>query len=354
MNIVIKGTGSYIPGKVIRNSHFNDTSFYDVNGEVILDDTKNIITRFQQITGIKERRYVKSTENLSDIAAVAALRTIQDGKLDPEQIDVIIMAHNFGDVTYGSSQIDILPSIATRVKHALGISNPDCIAFDVICGCPGWIQALILAKQYLLSKEAKQVLIIGGDTLSRVIDPHDRDSMIYADGAAATLMEAIPGEGTRGIIATSSKTYSRNEAFYLHNGRSNEKGGTEKRFLKMNGRKIYEFALTYVPLAMKNCLDKSGKDIAQLKKIFLHQANEKMDEAILKRFFQLYNIDTPPDSIMPMNINKLGNTSVASIPTLFDTVLKNNYPGHTLNNGDVILMASVGAGMNINAVTYVC
>lgn len=352
MNIVITGTGSYTPSDIVPNSSFNGNTFYDSEGSPLSGTVATIISKFREITGIDERRYVKHSENLSDIAAVAAARALMDSKTDVEKTDVIIMAHNFGNVACGSSQVDTLPSIASKVKNILGISNPGCVAFDIIFGCPGWIQAMILARQYILSGEAKRVLVIGGDTLSRVIDPHDRDSMIYADGAAAAVVEGFPDHRSRGIISVCSQTYSETEAFYLHFGESNKKNNKATRYIKMDGRKVYEFALRNVPLAMKMCLDKSGTDINMLKKIFLHQANEKMDEAILKRFYRLFDIHSPPASVMPMNISKLGNTSVASVPTLLDAVLKNKYPEHQLKQGDVILMASVGAGMNINAVTY--
>jgi 3-oxoacyl-[acyl-carrier-protein] synthase-3 len=98
-------------------------------------------------------------------------------------------------------------------------------------------------------------------------------------------------------------------------------------------------------------MDKSGVAIEDVKKIIIHQANEKMDEAIIKRFFRLYG-QKPPEGIMPMSIHKLGNSSVATVPTLFDTVRKGALEGHSLEKGDVVLLASVGAGMNINAITY--
>lgn len=352
MNIVITGTGSYIPGTTIPNSSFNNNSFYDPNGNVLAGEVETIIEKFREITGIAERRYVKPAENLSDIAAVAAVRAIINAKLDAEKIDVIIMAHNFGDVASGTAQVDVLPSIAARIKRILGITNPDCVAFDIVCGCPGWLQAMILARQYILSSEAKRILVVGGDTLSRIIDPHDRDSMIYGDGAGAVVLEGFANHRSKGIMTTSSQTYSQTEAFYLRYGESNKRNGSRTRYIKMDGKKIYEFALKNVPAAMKVCLDKSGVDIGRLKMIFLHQANEKMDEAILKRFYKLFSINQPPASVMPMNINKFGNTSVASVPMLLDQVLKNRYPGYELSQGDVIMMASVGAGMNINAITY--
>jgi len=119
----------------------------------------------------------------------------------------------------------------------------------------------------------------------------------------------------------------------------------------MYGRKIYNFALSNVPVAMKTCFDNSCKDISQLKKIFIHQANEKMDEAIIKRFYKIYG-KSVPENIMPMSIQDLGNSSVATVPTLYDMVLKGELPGHEVKKGDVVIFASVGAGMNINAIVY--
>jgi 3-oxoacyl-[acyl-carrier-protein] synthase-3 len=119
----------------------------------------------------------------------------------------------------------------------------------------------------------------------------------------------------------------------------------------MYGRKIYQFAITNVPAAMKTALDKSGIDIEDVKKIFIHQANEKMDEAIVKRFYRLYHKQTP-EGIMPMSIHKLGNSSVATVPTLLDLVLKGNIENQEVKKGDVVILASVGAGMNINAIVY--
>jgi 3-oxoacyl-[acyl-carrier-protein] synthase-3 len=120
----------------------------------------------------------------------------------------------------------------------------------------------------------------------------------------------------------------------------------------MKGRKVYEYALKYVPEAMKNCFDKTGLPISSLKKIFIHQANEKMDEAIVQAMYKLYGVSKMPDNIMPMCIHYLGNSSVATIPTLYDIILKGGDERHEVEEGDVIMFASVGAGMNINAVCY--
>src|SRR5690606_25468024 len=110
-------------------------------------------------------------------------------------------------------------------------------------------------------------------------------------------------------------------------------------------------AVTHVPQAMKDCLDKSGADISAVKKIFIHQANEKMDEAIVKRFYKLYDLDMPTD-IMPMNIETLGNRSVATITTLYDMVNNGKIDNHSVTYGDIVISASVGAGMKSHAIVY--
>jgi 3-oxoacyl-[acyl-carrier-protein] synthase-3 len=201
---------------------------------------------------------------------------------------------------------------------------------------------------------AKKALVIGTETLSRVIDMYDRDSMIFSDGAGAVVMEYKEGGLTNsGILSSSVQTHSIDEVDYINMGKSYfPDSDPAVRYIKMKGRKVYEFAMKYVPAAMKDCLDKCGVKITEIKKIFIHQANEKMDEGIIKRLYQLYGISKPPEHIMPMSIHWLGNSSVATVPTLFDMVRKNNVASHELNPGDIILFASVGAGMNINAVCY--
>jgi len=174
--------------------------------------------------------------------------------------------------------------------------------------------------------------------------------MIYSDGAGAAIIEATDEPG--GILAYESATFSFDEAKYLYFGNSFNKEEDENvRYIKMYGRKIYEFALSNVPQAMESCLEKSGIPITSLKKILIHQANEKMDEAIVNRFYKRYKMDTPKD-IMPMSIHKLGNSSVATVPTLYDLILNGEVENHKIEKGDILLFASVGAGMNINAFIY--
>jgi 3-oxoacyl-[acyl-carrier-protein] synthase-3 len=284
------------------------------------------------------------------VATIAAKNAIADSKIDPETLDYIIVAHNFGDVKKGAIQGDMLPSLASKVKYNLRIKNPKCVAYDMLFGCPGWLESFIQAQAFIKAGMAKKCLVIGAEALSRVVDPHDRDSMIYSDGAGATVVAATDDKG--GILAHESASYTFDEANYLFFGKSyNNTHNPDVRYIKMHGRKIYEFALREVPKGMATCLENSGVNINQIKKILIHQANEKMDEAILQRFYKLYKMDVPAD-IMPMSIHKLGNSSVATIPTLYDLLIKGNLENHGLQSGDIILFASVGAGMNINAMVY--
>ena len=278
-----------------------------------------------------------------------AKKAILDSKTNQETIDYIIVAHNFGDTPYGLKQSNPLPSVASKVKSLLEIKNPKCVAYDILFGCPGWIEAVVQAKSFIKSGMAKKCLVIGTETLSRVVDVRDRDSMIFADGAGATVIEESNKSG--GILSHETVTYTDNgEVDILFFGESYEPDN-KNQFIKMKGRKVYEFALSHVPEAMKSCLDQSGVKIQNLKKIFIHQANEKMDEAIIKRFYRLYKLQVP-ENIMPMNIHRLGNSSVATVPTLFDLVRKDKLKPHNLTKGDIIMFASVGAGMHINAIVY--
>jgi len=315
---VITGTGSYIPEIIKKNSDFANQKFFSEDNSEITIEPHIIIEKFQKITGIAERRYVSDELNTSDIAALAAGKAIEHSQIDKETLDIIIVAHNFGDVSKQSIQADTVPSLTSRVKHLLAIKNPNCIAFDVLFGCPGWVLGLMQADAFFKAGMAKKALIIGAETLSRVIDVYDRDSMIFSDGAGAVVLEYKETTG-QGILSSSALSHSIDEAYYLSMNRSYypEKNG-EIKYMKMKGRKVYEYALKHVPEAMKACLEESNVSIGDLKKIIIHQANEKMDEAIVDALYKLFGINKPPEHIMPMCIQFLGNSSVATIPTLYD------------------------------------
>lgn len=346
----IIGVGNYIPSETVTNLFFDKHVFLNEEGMLLKENNACITDKLKKITGIEERRYAHSTQVTSDLGFLAAQAAIENSGIDPETLDYIIFAHNFGDVRFGTIQSDMVPSLAARVKHLLKIRNNFCVAYDVLYGCPGWIEGVIQANAFIKSGIAKRCLVIGAETLSRVVDIHDRDSMIYADGAGAAVLE-VSNEGL-GIQSHLSASYTLNEKDYLYFGKSyNNEKCPDTRYIKMDGRKIYEFALLNVPAAMKKCLDDSGYGIEQINKIIIHQANEKMDEAIINRLYQLYGAPVP-ENIMPMVIHKLGNSSVATIPSLLAMILKGELENHEIKEGDVVLFASVGAGMNINAFVY--
>ncbi len=352
MATIISGTGSYIPSIIKTNLAFAENTFYGEDGVLIKTPNAEIVEKFKDITGIYERRYAEENMNTSEMASKAAELAIQDAAIDPETIDQIIVAQNFGDVLPGTIQTDTIPAIASRVKHQLGIKNPNCVAYDILFGCPGWIQGVIQADSFIKSGMAKRCLVIGAETLSRVVDSHDRDSMIFSDGAGACIVED-DANTTSGILASSVQSHCVDEAYFLYLGKSYHPEGDEAtRYIKMKGRKVYEYAIKNVPLAMKECIEKAGVSINDVKKFFLHQANEKMDEGFIKALYKLYDIKTAPENIMPMSIHDLGNSSVATIPTLYDLVKKGKYKEHQLHKGDIVIFASVGAGMNINAICY--
>ena len=352
MATIISGTGSYIPSIIKTNLAFAENTFYGEDGVLIKTPNAEIVEKFKDITGIYERRYAEENMNTSEMASKAAELAIQDAGIDRETIDQIIVAHNFGDVLPGTIQTDTIPALASRVKHQLGIKNPNCVAYDILFGCPGWIQGVIQADSFIKSGMAKRCLVIGAETLSRVVDSHDRDSMIFSDGAGACIVEEDTNTNS-GILASSVQSHCVDEAYFLYLGKSYHPEGDEAtRYIKMKGRKVYEYAIKNVPLAMKECIEKAGVDIHDVKKFFLHQANEKMDEGFIKALYKLYDIRIVPENVMPMSIHDLGNSSVATIPTLYDLVKRGKYKEHQLDKGDIVIFASVGAGMNINAICY--
>ncbi len=348
-NSIITGSGSYIPPIKIPNRHFMGHVFYHPDGSKIDKTNAVVIDKLQEITGIRERRYVPEDLLTSDMAHHAAEQALEN--TEPEDLDYIIVAQNLGDIRTDNIRSDMVPSIAARVKQKLRIRNPYTVGYDIPFGCPGWLHGMILADLHIKAGGAKKVLVIGAETLSRVTDPHDRDSMIYSDGAGATLVESTDSDS--GILSYVERSDTLKHADLLWIGRSNNPDYTGKElFVKMHGHDIYKYAAKTVPDVVKRSLDKAGLVLSDVKKVFIHQANERMDQAILERLFKLYRIEEIPEHIMPMTISWLGNSSVATLPTLYDLLHRGRLENHKLSSGDIAVFASVGAGMNINAMVY--
>ncbi len=350
---VITGSGSCIPEIIVKNADFANALFMNENGSIIELPGHEIVQKFEHITDIVQRRCAADNQVTSDLATIAGKEALEEAGFDPENLDYIIVAHNLGDVKKGSLYPDILPPLASRVKRKLGIKNPRTVAYDITFGCPGWTQAMIQANYFIQSGDAKSILVIGADTLSRAMDPHDRDAMIFADGAGAALLEARWSTEPVGILKHSARTDTEEHIDLLEMNLSyNPELRNDNLYLKMKGRRVYNYALTHVPTLAKECIEKNNLKLHDIKKVLIHQANAKMDEAILTRLFKIFGEKKVNLSLMPMTIRELGNSSVATVPTLYNLVKKGRMEGHQMNSGDYILMTSVGAGMNINAFVY--
>ena len=350
-NTIIIGSGSYLPGRIIGRDYFLGSEFYTEDGVKIDKPAEETIAKFVEITEIENRRFIEEDLSNSKIGYEAAKLAITDAKIDQEELDYIIYASNFGEVT-AHGYADFMPTMAARVKNKLGIRNRKCITYDMLFGCPGWVEAMILADNLIKAKVAKTILVIGAETLSRVTDPHDRNRMIFADGAGAVVVQATDEENV-GIIAHNTICDNGPELDYLANGPSINKESDQTRlFVRMQGRKIYEYALKNVPAAIKETIEDAGLSIEDINKILSHQANAKMDYAMIERLHKLYNVKDYDHSISPMTIQEFGNSSVATIPTMFDLIIKGKMEGQSFKEKGNIVMTSVGAGMNINAIVY--
>lgn len=352
INTTIIGSGHYLPEKIVKNEDFLDSDFFESHGVRLQKDNADVIQKFQEITEIEERRYETKKLN-SEIASIAAERAIEKAGLDKNALDYIIVAHNFGDLSLETKETDIMPSLSAKVKHNLGITNGKCKPYDMVFGCPGWIEGMIMGHQFIQAGIAKNVLVVGSETMSRVIDPHDRNAMIFADGAGAAIISKTESDKKTGVLAHSTQSDTQEELNYLINGPSlNPDYRGSKLKIRMTGRKVYEYGLKNVPKLIKEMIDEAGFSLLDVDKILIHQANAKMDYAIIDRLFKLYGEKSNHEKLTPMTIQQYGNSSVATIPTMYDKIMNSDLGEHELNSGNLVVFASIGAGMHINALLY--
>jgi 3-oxoacyl-[acyl-carrier-protein] synthase-3 len=204
----------------------------------------------------------------------------------------------------------------------------------------------------------KNVLTVAGLMEPGQKLPPEEISRLFEESLVPKIVDLETGDYVEsdeplGILSHAVQSDTLNHAYMLRMGKSyNPEHPNGDLYLKMDGHKVYQYALRAVPAVVRECIEKAGLTLRDIKKVFLHQANAKMDDAILARLFRLYGEKTVPVNVMPMTISWLGNSSVATLPTLFDLVVKGKLNDHGLESGDLIVFASVGAGMNINAVTY--
>jgi len=352
MNMSIKGSGIFLADKVVKNDDFKDRVFYKESGEIMPKTGHEVAKKLGEITGIKERRYVDDqSTNSSHIAAKAAENLFTNHpNIDREKIDYIFVAHNFGEVKPGTNSSDIMPSVSTHVKSHLGIQNPRCIPIDAIFGCPGWVQGFIMAEQIL--NENQSALVIGAEVISRMTDKYDPDSMLFGDGAGAVYVEKQSADEKAGVLTHATYSHGATTWDYLTNGPSYkpEEKNSSCQYIKMNGRRVFEYAVTHLTELIIDTLEKQNLTPADIDHMVMHQANERINNTIANKVYQHFGLDVV---IPPMTLDRFGNTSVASIPTLYH-LMKGGEMGeqHQINTGDTILFASVGAGMYCNVAIY--
>lgn len=353
ISTVIRGTGSVIPELVVPNSAFIDHEFFDREGNRIERSGVEITGKLEAITGIRERRYVPFDQDSLKILADASRLAIADAGLDVNELSGIIVAHNAGNMVPQTGAFHTVPNLAALLKHDLGCTTYECFAYDILFGCPGWLQGLVQAWQAIRCGEAKHILVTGLEIASRLLDPHDVDSMILADGCGAGVVSASADASSAGFLSHATFSHGLDDSRIIFLGPSNKKGVPGSCFFHMNGREVYKYATRWVPEVVKLALERAKLTIGDVSIFLFHQANAKMLAAIGKNLAELCGV--PEDDVtgkIPSTIEFLGNSSVATIPTMLDLIRNGKLKGWGVEPGQIGVMASVGAGMHCNALAY--
>ena len=300
----IIGTGSYLPPKVVTNFDLEKT----------LDTSDEWITAR---TGIKERRIV-TDQNTCDLALEASIKALSMAELKPEDIDLIILSTTTPD--------KIFPATATILQNRLGASCP---AFDLQAVCAGFVFALTTAQQYIENGAAKNILVVGSETMSRIVDWNDRSTAIlFADGAGAVILSADNNTGIKHSKLYSDGNYL--SSLHVNNNRINELGTIE-----MEGNEVFKIAVNKLSEVAEETLTDCNMTSEDIHWMVPHQANIRIINAIAKR------IKLPLDKVT-LTLDKHGNTSAASIPLALDTGVRDG----RIKKGDTLLFEGIGGGFS--------
>jgi 3-oxoacyl-[acyl-carrier-protein] synthase-3 len=317
MRSLITGTGAYAPSKVLDNAYF----------EKIVETTSDwIVDR----TGIKERRQAAPEEATSDLAVAAAQKAMEMAEVDPKDLDLIVVGTITGDMPW--------PSTAAVIQGLLG--NKKAFAFDVSAACAGSLYALSIADRYVSSGAVKKALVIGADTLTRIVDWTDRNTCIlFGDAAGAMVLEPTddPRRGVQSIhLHTDGSQWN-----ILHQAGPGSRHPLtpellekRKQYLFMNGREVFKFAVRALETACHEALAANKLSASDVNHVIVHQANKRIIDSTLER------LEVPREKCW-MNLERYGNTSAASVPTTLDEA---NRAG-MIKPGDTILVCAIGAGM---------
>lgn len=314
-NVKIIGTGSYAPNNIFTNADL----------EKIVDTSDEWIT---SRTGIKERR-ICTNETTSDLAYKAALKAIENSDINREDIDLIIVATITGD--------NFTPAVANLVQAKLGLNDKHITAFDINAACSGFLYAMNVATQMIKTGQNKTALIIGAESLSKIIDWKDRNTcVLFGDGAGAVVISQSDEESVQ-YFYTNSKGDTEDlllsQALPL-NYPDHETDNKINQFLVMNGREVFKFATRAIEDALKNVCINNNLDYNDIDLIVPHQANLRIVSSVAKttgininKFF--------------INLDKYGNTSAASIPLALDEANKNGL----LKDNDNVVLVGFGGGL---------
>ena len=311
----IAGTGSYVPERVVPNQYFED--FIETSDEWI-----------RQRTGIRERRWANDTETTSYMCTEAARRAIENAKLDPADVDLVVL----GTV----SPDQFLPAVSPTVQANLGLKAG---AFDVVAACNGFVTALNTAHAMVASGSARNVLAIGAERLSSFLDIQDRTSCIlFGDGAGAAVVSRHEDCQQGEILRTQLGADGTGADFIQMTAGGSSKPPTHdtvearEHYIRVKGREVYRFAVSSMSNIVEDML--KGHDMDELGLVVPHQVNQRIIDAAVER------LEIPPEKVF-VNIDKYGNTSAGSIPIALDEAHREG----RLESGKLVVMAAFGAGL---------
>lgn len=323
IGIAITGSGSALPTVSLDNGGLSR----------IVDTSDEWIS---SRTGIRDRRLAEPRESLSAIATLASQRAIAMANLSPADLDLIILATSTADDLFGS---------AGQIQGQLGATQA--VAFDLTAACSGFIFGLVTASQFIKTGLYKNVLLIGGDILSRWVDWSDRRTcVLFGDGAGAVVLQASESDRLLGFELRSDGTQNSSlnlsfqpEPMELIEGVKIGKGNYQT--ITMNGKEIYRFAVKKVPEAIEKALFRANINVEEIDWLVLHQANQRIMDSVAER------LNIPPEKVIS-NVAKYGNTSAASIPIALDEVVREG----KVKPGDVIAASGFGAGLTWGAAIF--
>ena len=316
MNVIrsrVIGCGAYLPRTVLTNEELSKR--VDTSDAWIVERT-----------GIRQRHIAGEGEKTSDLALAAAREALADAGIGPEVLDLVVVATTTPDETF--------PAVATTIQAKIGMARG--AAFDVQAVCSGFIYALAVADNFIKAGQAKTILVIGAETMSRLMDWTDRGTcVLFGDGAGAVILQAGEGKGDnhdRGVLNTKLFSDGRlHDLLYVDGGPSTT--GTTG-FLRMQGREVFKHAVTNISAAVHASADEAGVDVSEVDWFVPHQANQRILDGTARK------LRIPPEKVVS-TVATHGNTSAASVPLALVTAVRDG----RIKRGDLVLLEAMGGGL---------